>query len=73
MAASLKVGSVVVVKNARESNGSREHPAIVNRVWNPGCINVTVFPDCGSPYALTSLQSMADFPSDEYPRFVAVE
>jgi hypothetical protein len=44
------------------SNGSAEHPAIINRAWSdrdtaegPVCINVTVFPDCGEPQCKTSV------------------
>lgn len=32
-----------------ESNGARVHPATVTRVWSANCVNVTVFPDMGTP------------------------
>ncbi len=39
-------------------NGSREHPAIVNRVWADNetpALNLTVFPDCAPPESRTSI------------------
>lgn len=57
------IGRIVVVKGALTSNGTDEHPAIVNRVWGNGepalgeavCINTTMFPDCGEKMAVTSV------------------
>lgn len=45
----------IVIYRGLESNGSNEHPAIVNRVWTPECVNLTVLPDCGTPTAKTSV------------------
>lgn len=50
------VGRIVIVRDP--SNGGGEAgtaPAIINRVWSPTCVNVTVFPDCAPPYSKTSL------------------
>lgn len=59
------IGRIVVVRTPTAFNGSYEHPAIVNRVWGSNdpaeakgahvCINVTMFPDCGPPLSVTSL------------------
>jgi hypothetical protein len=59
------VGRIVIVRTPTMHNGSNEHPAIINRVWgseDPAsahgvhvCINVTVFPDCGEPFFMTSV------------------
>ena len=50
----------VIVKGVL-SNGSDEHPGIINRAWSNGDtvdgpvgVNVTVFPDCGASLAKTS-------------------
>lgn len=39
----------IVIHRGVHGNGSYEHPAIINRVWSSECVNLTVFPDCGSP------------------------
>jgi len=58
------IGRIVIVKGAVKSNGTDEHPAIINRVFDPnfdpasgghGYVNTTVFPDCGSPVCATSV------------------
>lgn len=59
------IGRIVIVRTPNEHNGTREHPAIVNRVWGDGdpaaargahvCVNVTVLPDCSPPHSLTSV------------------
>lgn len=56
------IGRMVVVSGL-SSNGSLEHPAIVNCGWPANsygdgreyCVNVTVFPDCGQPVSKTSV------------------
>ncbi|MBI2313572.1 MAG: hypothetical protein HYU77_13815 [Betaproteobacteria bacterium] len=56
------VGRICIAKNI-ESNGTDEHPAIINRVWgthDPAdghavSVNVTVFPDCGGPQSRPSV------------------
>ncbi|MGH8446883.1 MAG: hypothetical protein ACREVL_16545, partial [Solimonas sp.] len=49
------IGRVVTTLGV-QSNGSNEHPALVNRVWfahdtndGPGMVNLTIFPDMGAP------------------------
>jgi len=58
------IGRIVIVKGAIRSNGSDEHPAIINAVHNPhsypdrgqaGYINAMVFPDGGVPACVTRL------------------
>lgn len=57
----LFLGDAIVVKTPSSFNGSNEHPAIVNHVWNdgstgsPGMVNCTVLPDCGTPFCMTSV------------------
>ena len=62
----LRVGTVVVYLAGpdQESNGTREHPAIVTRVWGSGprpTVNLKVFPDCGEPFDATSMQHWTSF------------
>lgn len=52
-------GRIVLVTDA-DSNGVTEHPAIVTRVWSPECINMTVFPDYGVPYCMSSVSVSDD-------------
>ena len=59
------VGRIVIVRTEKDFNGSKEHPAIINRVWGTNdpaeakgsfvCVNATVLPDCGAPFSMTSL------------------
>jgi hypothetical protein len=42
------------------SNGASVAPAIITRVWSDEMINVTVFPDCGTAGAATSVKLVAD-------------
>ena len=56
------IGLVIVVKGAFISNGTDEHPAIINRVWGAGdtkdapvAVNCTALPDCGAPTCVTSI------------------
>jgi hypothetical protein len=53
------IGRTVIVKGF-VSNGSDEHPAIVNRAWSESRINVTLFPDCHAPVSLTSVLFVND-------------
>ena len=48
------VGRIVLFRS-EHSNGIDEHPAVINRVWSPDCVNLTVFPDCGAPVCKTSV------------------
>ena len=48
------IGRIVLFR-ALHSNGIDEHPAIINRVWGPECVNLTVFPDCGPSIVRTSV------------------
>ncbi len=38
------LGRIVLFHNF-DSNATKEHPAIITRVWSDTCINLTVFPD----------------------------
>lgn len=56
----MRVGTVVVFMagNDHTHNGTREHPAIVTRVWGDGArptVNMKVLPDCGEPFDATSV------------------
>jgi len=42
------------------SNGINEHPAIVTRDWGDGMVNLTVFPDYGSPFNQGSVYREGD-------------
>lgn len=60
------IGRIVLVHTAEKYNGVDIHPAIINRLWGDNdpaaargsfvCVNVTVFPDCASPFPMTSVQ-----------------
>jgi hypothetical protein len=60
------LGRIVLVHTAEKYNGCDTHPAIINRVWGDNdpaaargaysCVNLTVFPDCASPFSMTSVQ-----------------
>lgn len=54
-----RVGQVVVYHQRpielSLGNGAFEHPAIVTRVWGPDCVNLKVFPDCGTVVDQTSV------------------
>ena len=61
----MKIGTVVVFLAGEDHvhNGTREHPAIVTRVWGdkpPRCVNLKVFPDCGEPFDATSVRHYKD-------------
>jgi hypothetical protein len=52
------VGRIVIfVQPATEQpvNGTREHPAIITRVWNDGLVNLQVFYDAAPVEARTSV------------------
>lgn len=57
------LGEIVIVGTTEKHNGSNQQPAIVNRVWNEGCVNVMVMPDAGTPFAMTSVSRFT--PSSE--------
>lgn len=57
----MKVGTVVVFLAGDDHvhNGTKEHPAIVTRVWGDGdrpTVNLKVLPDCGEVFDATSVQ-----------------
>lgn len=57
------VGRILVVTGFTTNGSTTEHPALVNRAWNPDgdtrngpvCANLTVFPDCEPLRMLTSV------------------
>lgn len=60
-----QLGQTIVIHAPRsQSNGSIDHPAIVNRVLEndkPAVANVMVFPDHGTPYTLGSVPVFETF------------
>lgn len=56
-----QVGDIVIFymdANEAPSNGTREHPAVISRVWSEQMVNLTVFPDLGAPYTCGSVLSI---------------
>lgn len=49
------VGRIVMFHSDAKQNGSNVHPAIITRVWTRDCVNLTIFPDAGLPYSVTSV------------------
>lgn len=59
------LGRIVIVRTAQEYNGAREHPAVITRVFSDrdtmgevggfNRVNLTVMPDCHSPFSATSV------------------
>ena len=45
----------IVLFRSLDSNGTKEHPALVTRVWSDTCVNLTVFPDYGDVITKTSI------------------
>ena len=45
----------IVLFRSLDSNGTKEHPALITRVWSDTCVNLTVFPDYGEPVYKTSV------------------
>ncbi len=51
------VGRTVIYRTqhrAGQHNGTKDHPAIITRVWSDTCVNCKVLPDCGPVYDVTS-------------------
>jgi hypothetical protein len=61
------IGRIVITKGISNSNGTSEHPAIITRIWSDKepseavvLCNLTVFPDCGTPITVGSVQIFDD-------------
>jgi hypothetical protein len=70
----LFTGIVVVACTTTSFNGSNEQPAIVNRVWGnddtlngPQMANMSVLPDCGPPFPMTSVRVHDTRPATPIP------
>ncbi len=52
------VGATVhyVQPENKHFDGPNLHPAIVTRIWSETCVNLTVIPDGGVPYAKSSVE-----------------
>lgn len=65
------VGQIVMAVNIY-SNGLNSHPAIITRVWRydeetaEGMVNMTLFPDAGSPSYHTSVPFFSDKGAADY-------
>lgn len=57
--------------NPEGTNGTREHPALVTRVWSPECLNLQVFFDANHVMPRTSIMKEGKS-SDEAPEGVQV-
>jgi hypothetical protein len=44
------------------TNGTREHPAIITRVWSDTCVNLTVFLDAVGPQVRNSVVLLPKMP-----------
>lgn len=42
----------IVLFRSHESNGAKEHPAMITRVWSDTCVNLTVFPDFANHFVM---------------------
>lgn len=54
----------IVLFHGIDSNGTREHPAIITRVWTDVCINLTVFLDYGEVILKTSVNYDENFDNE---------
>lgn len=45
----------VIVVTAERIDGQNEHAAIITKVINDDCVNVTLFPSAGAPYPIPSV------------------
>lgn len=50
----------IVMHRGISSNAAIDHPAIITRVWSDVTVNLTIFPDNGSPECKTSVMLLAD-------------
>lgn len=48
----------------RGGNGTREHPAVITRVWTNECVNLTVFFDAGDPEPRSSVVRVSSAPTE---------
>lgn len=74
-----KLAQSVIYEGDILSNGTRVHPAVINRVWsdaevegqNKVAVNLMVFPDCGVPTWRTSVYLFADKEQADLHRFTS--
>lgn len=54
-----RIGQMVTFHQSKHEtslgNGVMEHPAVITRAWGHDCVNLKVFPDCGSIVDRTSV------------------
>lgn len=51
-------------RDARGTNGTRYHPAIITQVWGATCVNLTVFFSAHKPGLRSSASLLPDFADD---------
>ena len=60
------VGRIVIFRETvwqgEGTNGTRDHPAIVTRVWSDTCVNLHVFFDASSSWSKSSVTQMPELP-----------
>ena len=60
------VGHIVIFRETAwqgdGTNGTRDHPAIVTRVWSDTCVNLHVFFDASAPAPRSSVTQMPVLP-----------